>query len=257
MQDPGVLLPPAEVEVAIVAPVYRNADTLEALASRVRTAMHHAAESFRLLLVVDASPDDSWAVVRRLAARDTRISGLRLADNVGQHAAILAGLAAVRARRFVVMDADLQDPPEAIPAMLACARETGSTVFAERKGRYERWDRLATSRTLKVLLSRLSGVPRGVGTFFVVDLEVAAAMRESRARPAQVVILAHHYSERCETIPVWRARRPIGTSAYSSIGRVRAAIRSVRCAMACRRQGPAGQAHLPPASPRIAERIDT
>jgi glycosyltransferase involved in cell wall biosynthesis len=252
-----MLLPPTDVDVALVAPVYRNADTLDALASRVRTAMDHAAVSFRLVLVVDASPDESWAVVGRLAARDGRISGLLLADNAGQHAAILAGLEAVRARRFVVMDADLQDPPEVIPAMLARARETGSTVFAERKGRYERWDRLATSRTFKVLLSPLSGVPPDVGTFFVVDREVAAAMRDSRARPAQVVILAHHYSERCETIPVRRARRPIGTSAYSSIARVHAAIRSVRCALSCRWQWIASKPHGPAASARIAERIDT
>jgi len=257
MQEPRALEPAPDVDVAIVAPVYRNADTLDALASRVRTAMDDAGESFRLVLVVDASPDESWAVVRQLAARDARIGGLLLADNGGQHAAVLAGLAAVRARRFVVMDADLQDPPEVIPAMLARARETNSTVFAERQGRYERWDRLATSRTFKTLLSWLSGVPPGVGTFFVVDAEVAAAMRESRARPPQVVVLAHHCSVRRETIQVRRARRPIGTSAYSSVARVRAAIRSVRCALACRRQHTTRQACLPSASPRIGGRIGT
>ena len=149
---------------------------------------------FRLLLVVDASPDGSWAVVQRLAAADARVGGLRLAQNVGQHAAVLAGLASVQARWFVVMDADLQDPPEAVPIMLRRARDTGATVFARRRGRYEGWGRLATSRVFKTFLGWLSGVPADVGTFFVVPAAVADAMTRTGVRSPQVVVLAHHCS---------------------------------------------------------------
>ena len=83
----------ANPDVTIVVPVYRNAATLPALAARVRDAMDGAGLTFRLLLVVDASPDESWSIVRQLASADTRIAGLLLGDNVGQHAAVLAGLA--------------------------------------------------------------------------------------------------------------------------------------------------------------------
>ena len=119
---PGALASP---DVTIVVPVYGNAATLPALAARVRDAMDGAGLTFRLLLVVDASPDESWSIVRQLASADTRIAGLLLADNVGQHAAVLAGLASADARWFVVMDADLQDAPEAIPDLVARAREHG------------------------------------------------------------------------------------------------------------------------------------
>src|SRR5258705_40240 len=81
-------------------------------AGKLRTALAEIGGGFRLVFVVDASPDGSWDVVRQLAAEDSRVCGLRLERQVGQHAAVLAGLALVHARWYVVMDADLQDRPE-------------------------------------------------------------------------------------------------------------------------------------------------
>jgi glycosyltransferase involved in cell wall biosynthesis len=246
----------ADPDVTIVVPVYTNAATLTALARRVREAMEGARLTFRLLLVVDASPDESWSIVRQLAASDARIAGLLLGDNVGQHAAVLAGLASAEAAWFVVMDADLQDAPEAIPALLARARERGVTVFAARRGCYERWDRLVTSRLFKSVLCWISGVPADVGTFFVISGEVARAMRTVPARSPQVVVLAHHCSRECDTIAVARATRAAGKSAYSSLGRVRAAARSIRCAVACRRSARRGAWRPSRAAPPIAERVN-
>jgi polyisoprenyl-phosphate glycosyltransferase len=247
---------PAAPDVAIVVPVYSNAATLPALAARVRDAMDGAGLTFRLLLVVDASPDESWSIVRRLASGDARIAGLLLGNNVGQHAAVLAGLAAADARWFVVMDADLQDPPEAIPDLFARARERGVTVFAARRGRYERPGRLVTSRLFKTVLRWISGVPAEVGTFFVISREVAEAMRTVSVRSPQVVVLAHHCSRECHTMTVTRATRGEGVSAYSSLARVRAALRGIDCAVACRRAGGGGESRRSSRPPRIAERVN-
>jgi polyisoprenyl-phosphate glycosyltransferase len=246
----------ANPDVTIVVPVYRNAATLPALAARVRDAMDGAGLTFRLLLVVDASPDESWSIVRQLASADTRICGLLLERNVGQHAAVLAGLASAEARLFVVMDADLQDAPEAVPDMVVHARDYGVTVFAARRGRYERWDRLITSRVFKAALRWISGVPADVGTFFVVSREVAAAMRQVAVRSPQVVVLAHHCSRECHTMAVTRSARAAGRSAYSSLARVRAAARSINCVVDCRRAS-RGAASCPPSGfTRIAERVN-
>ena len=246
----------AAPDLTIVVPVYRNAATLPALAGRVREAMNVAGLEFRLLLVVDASPDESWSIVRQLASADTRIAGLLLRENVGQHAAVLAGLASSSARWFVVMDADLQDVPEAIPDLFARARERGATVFAARRGRYERWDRLVTSRLFKTVLRMISGVPSDVGTFFVVSGEVAEAMCTVGVRSPHVVVLAYHCSRECHTMTVIRATRAAGMSAYSSLARVRAAIRSIDCALACRRASRRGSRHATSGLPRIAERVN-
>jgi polyisoprenyl-phosphate glycosyltransferase len=250
---PGALASP---DVTIVAPVYGNAATLAALAARVRDAMDGAGLTFRLLLVVDASPDESWSIVRQLASADTRIAGLLLADNVGQHAAVLAGLASADARWFVVMDADLQDAPEAIPVLVAHAREHGVSVFAARRGRYERWDRLVTSRLFKTVLRWVSGVPADVGTFFVVSREVADAMRRVAVRSPQVVVLAHHCSRECHTIAVTRATRAAGRSTYSSLARARAAARSINCVVDCRQASRGARWRQWGAPPRIAERVN-
>ena len=169
---------------------------------------------------------------------------------------MLAGLASADARWFVVMDADLQDAPEAIPELVARAREHGVSVFAARRGRYERWDRLVTSRLFKTVLRWVSGVPADVGTFFVVSREVADAMRTVAVRSPQVVILAHHCSRECHTIAVTRATRAAGRSTYSSLARVRAAARSINCAVDCRRASRGARWRQRSAPPRIAERVN-
>jgi glycosyltransferase involved in cell wall biosynthesis len=232
----GGLLTNAMTSVGIVVPVYRNAQTLAALAGRVRAAMLGGSlDDYRLLFIVDASPDESWDVVRQIVATDCNVVGLLLSQNVGQHAAILAGLRAVDAESIAVMDADLQDPPELLPAMVKLARESGSTVFAERRGRYQSRVRMLTSRGFKTLLSWITGVPADVGTFLVMPAVVATAVRECAVRSPQIVVLAHHFSRTVAFLPFDRPPRANGTSSYSAVGRLRAAGRSLRCAFGSRR----------------------
>ena len=104
--------------VAVVVPVYGNAATLAPLAERLAAALH--GHDWRLRLVIDASPDDSAAVAARLAAAEPRIAVTVLEINVGQHRALAQGLAdEPGAEAWVCLDADLQDPPEAVPLLLA------------------------------------------------------------------------------------------------------------------------------------------
>src|SRR5947208_8027998 len=104
-------------ELSVVVPVYGNAATLDQLYRRVSSAA--AGWDLQLILVDDASPDDSRRVISELAARDPAVEPLSLARNVGQHAAVLEGMRHAQGRWTVVMDADLQDPPEAIPVLIA------------------------------------------------------------------------------------------------------------------------------------------
>ncbi len=111
----------AAVEVAVVTPAYGNEDTLPELARRLAVALE--GRSWRLRVVVDASPDASLAVARGLAAVDARISVTALDRNVGQHRALARGLADEEededtVAAWVCLDADLQDPPEAVPVLL-------------------------------------------------------------------------------------------------------------------------------------------
>jgi polyisoprenyl-phosphate glycosyltransferase len=221
--------------LGIVVPVYRNAETLAALARRVRSVMYAEGLEYRLLFVIDGSPDESWAVVQQIATEDAAVRGLPLSQNVGQHAAILAGLQAIDAQFIAVMDADLQDPPELLPAMVTLLEANGGVVFGQRRGQYQSRMRMLTSRGFKTVLSWITGVPADLGTYFMMDARVAQAVRLCRVRSPQVVVLAHHYSTRVTLLPFDRPARADWRSSYSAAGRVRAALRSLRCALECRR----------------------
>ena len=98
--------------VSIVVPVYRNEASLRELAERIAASLTPVCPDYELLLIDDGSPDDSWSVIRALTAADTRVKGIRLSRNFGQHPAIAAGFDQARGARIVLMDADLQDRPE-------------------------------------------------------------------------------------------------------------------------------------------------
>src|SRR4051794_10101509 len=102
------------VEVSVVVPVFKCADCLLHLHERLCASLDTVTDQYELIFVDDRSPDNAWSALTGLAARDTRVRLIRLSRNFGQHAAITAGLAAARGKWTVVMDCDLQDPPEQI-----------------------------------------------------------------------------------------------------------------------------------------------
>lgn len=230
----GVLPTPLLSQVAVLVPVFRNAATLAELAKQIAGALAEGYPAYQLVFVVDASPDDSWQIIRQLAQSDKRISGLLLGRNQGQHRALMTGLREVQARWVVVMDADLQDPPALLPALIdECAR-TGATIFARRGGQYQSVGRMMTSRVFKYLLGRWIGLPADVGSYFVVPQSVAAKMRCARIKQVQLVVMARLFSSAWGFVPYVRRARDEGRSAYSSWGRACSALRSIACVRECR-----------------------
>jgi len=162
--------------VSVIAPVYRNECSLGELHARVASVSNE----FEMVLVDDRSDDGSWAVVQALAARDPRVRGVRLARNLGQDAASLIGLATARGSWRVVLDADLQDPPEIIPAMVDKWREGYQVVFAQRRSRRgERRSKRVVAHIGYWLISRISDVPipRDTGDCRLIDRKVIDVLR--------------------------------------------------------------------------------
>ncbi|MGY1836131.1 glycosyltransferase [Blastococcus sp. SYSU DS0510] len=223
--------------MAVVVPVYGNEATLAELAERLAVAL--AGRPWRLRLVVDASPDDSTAVARALAARDGRIAVTELAVNVGQHAALARGLAEEAAADvWVCLDADLQDPPEAVPLLLdRLATGDVAAVFAGRRGRYESPLRRLTGTLHRRVAGRLTGLPPDAGAFLAMGPDVRAAVVPAvQERGAPSVVLAVGGSGRpVASVPVVRHRRPSGRSAWTARARVRQSLRSLTWAARARR----------------------
>jgi glycosyltransferase involved in cell wall biosynthesis len=217
-------------ELTVVVPVFRNAAKIAELSARLDRAI--SSRSYELLFVDDASPDDARSVIRGLAEDDPRVCGIVLAENVGQNRAVLAGLAAARGLTVVVMDGDLQDPPEAVPVLLAALERSGAdAVFAARRGRYETTVRLATSRLLKRTLWVLTRgkVPRDAGLFLIVRRAVADRVVTAAGSDPYVPVLVAHAARSVATVPIERGQS--SSSSYTSAMRRRVARRAVVAAL--------------------------
>jgi len=213
--------------VSVVAPVHGNAAELPELHRRVVGALDGRLRE--LLLVDDASPDDSSDVMERISAADRRVRVIGLAERSGQHEAVLQGLRLTTGSWVVVMDADLQDPPEAIPLLLRRAVEGVDVVFAGRRGSYESRIRLATSRLYKHLQALATGVPRDAGMFFAASRSAVERLLEMRGPPPFVVAMIGRAGLETASVPVRRSAAG-GGSAYSATGRLRSAMRGLRWA---------------------------
>lgn len=205
--------------VALVTPVFGNEATLADLVGRVAVALRPRPWSLRF--VVDASPDASLAVARRLAAADPRLSVTALTANVGQHRALAQGLRdQASASAWVCLDADLQDPPEAVPRLLERLEEGDvAAVFGGRRGRYQGRLRTATGRLHRSVLSGLTGLPPGCGAFVALGPAARAAILELGG--PSIVAAVGVAGLPVASVPVERARRPVGPSAWSARTRLR------------------------------------
>ena len=121
------------VKLSVVVPVYGCEESLRDLHARLGKAIEPLTDSYELVLVDDGTTDDSWSVLAELSRVDGRVRAYRLSRNYGQHAAITAGLSMCEGERVVVMDCDLEDPPEEIPRLWSKASEGYDIVFGRRK----------------------------------------------------------------------------------------------------------------------------
>jgi glycosyltransferase involved in cell wall biosynthesis len=168
--------------VSVVAPMYDEQDTVEAFYDRVRRALDGV--RFELILVDDASRDRTPALLDRLADADPRVKVLHLSRNFGHQAAITAGLEHASGDAVVMLDGDLQDPPEVIPEMLDRWRAGADVVYGVREGRVgESRFKLVTASWFYRIFARLTKLDlrENSGDFRLLDrraLDAVLAMRE-------------------------------------------------------------------------------
>ena len=140
-------------EISVVIPVYGSPESLQELSARLIQSLGIITQSFEVLLVDDASPDNSWEIISELAEADPRFIGIRLSRNFGQHPAISAGLEQSSGEWVVVMDCDLQDRPEEIPNLYNKASEGYEQVVAVRSVRQDARLKRYSSRIYVGMLS--------------------------------------------------------------------------------------------------------
>ncbi|NCP87857.1 MAG: glycosyltransferase [Anaerolineae bacterium CG_4_9_14_3_um_filter_57_17] len=170
---------------SIIAPIYNEFDNLPELYTRVSAVMNSTDEPWEFLLVDDGSSDGSTARIRELAAQDEKIRPVIFARNFGHQIAVTAGLDYARGAAVIIIDADLQDPPEVILDLAEKWREGYEVVYAvraEREG--ESWFKLFTASLFYRLIYRITDVkiPLDTGDFRLIDRKVVDVMNSMRER---------------------------------------------------------------------------
>jgi dolichol-phosphate mannosyltransferase len=144
--------------LSCVIPVYNEAESLEALYQELLEVAAANGYDLEIVFVDDGSKDDSWQIIRRLAAGDRRVRGIRFRRNFGKAAALSAGFAAAKGELVMTLDADLQDDPHEIPRFLAEMQKNLDVVSGYKKVRHDPWHKVLPSRVFNWMVSRLTGV---------------------------------------------------------------------------------------------------
>lgn len=203
--------------LAVVVPFLNEEENLPVLYDRLVKVMEGQPERLRLILVDDGSRDGSAQWVADTARRDDRVTLLRLSRNFGHQIAITAGMDHADADAVVIMDADLQDPPEAIPDLLAKWREGFEVVYAVRKSRAgETFLKKFLAASFYRVFHRMASidVPMDAGDFRLIDRKVVAAMREVRELHRFVRGLTCWVGFRQGAVLYERAARHAGSTKY-------------------------------------------
>jgi len=219
------------INLSIVVPVYRNAATLAPLFRRLSMAVAKEGLSFEIIFVNDASPDKSLEILKKLVAIHAEITILDLSENVGQHAAVLHGLSIAKGQYALIMDADLQDPPEAFSLLWQARSSDIDAIFAGRRGNYESRGRLLTSFLFKRILHWLCGVPVDAGMFILIKKSLVNTLLIFPTRIPSVVAMIGCTTLTTRSIPVKRNSRTGGKSSYGPWGRVYSAMRAILCVL--------------------------
>lgn len=204
-------------EISVVVPSYGCRDCLQALCARLTDVLSALVPSFEIILVDDRSPDASWPIIEGLAQQYRAVRGIRLSRNFGQQIAITAGLEASRGNYVVVMDCDLQDPPERIPDLYREVRKGHDLVMAKRVERTHSAFRLAAAKAYYALMHRLTGqaVDGQYGAFSILSRKVVTAFLAFRERERHYILILSWLGFDRGTIEYAHTTRHAGRSSYN------------------------------------------
>src|SRR5579871_3186963 len=178
--------PPAMQTLAVVVPAFNESEGLRAFHARLAAVFDGLSEfACSVLYVDDGSRDDTWAVMQSLQAADARVATLKLSRNFGKEFALTAGIDHADADAVIVIDADLQDPPELIPKFIETWREGYDIVYGTRSTRAgESGIKKFTAAAFYRVMERLSAtpVPRDTGDFRLMSRRAVDALKQLRER---------------------------------------------------------------------------
>jgi polyisoprenyl-phosphate glycosyltransferase len=202
---------------SIVAPVFNEVETLPYFYERVIAVMEGLGEPFEIILIDDGSTDGSAAVLRTLYNRDHRVRVITFSRNFGHQIAISAGLDYARGQAVVIIDSDLQDPPEVIARLVERWKDGAEVVYAQRaqrmgETRFKLWSASLFYRLIHGITA--INIPRNTGDFRLLDRKVIEALVTMREQHRFMRGLSTWVGFRQEAVPYERQERFAGSTKY-------------------------------------------
>ncbi len=204
--------------ISVIIPVFNEEENLRELGERLLSTLTALGRPFEIIFVDDGSTDQSWQLLSRLHQEHPKqVRALQFHRNFGQHQAIFAGFQAARGEIMVTLDADLQNPPEEIPRLVAKIEEGYDTVGGWRENRQDSFLRKLPSLVVNYVMSRVTGVKlRDYGCMLrAYRREVVDSINQCQESSSFIPALANLFSHRVVEIPVGHAERERGKSKYS------------------------------------------
>ena len=205
-------------KVSVVIPVFNEQESLPELIRRTSAACEKLGKDYEILLIDDGSSDNSAQLMMNASqAPNSHIVSILLNRNYGQHSAIMAGFSHVTGDLIITLDADLQNPPEEIPRLVATADEGFDVVGTVRQNRQDSVFRKTASRMINHLIQRTTGKAMGdYGCMLrAYRRHIVDAMLHCQERSTFIPILANIFARRATEIPVHHAEREFVDSKYS------------------------------------------
>jgi len=210
----AIISPP--LDISIIVPLYNEQDVFPALAERLISLLDELGKAVEVIFVDDGSCDLTGRLIDQLCGADVRFVGLHLSRNFGHQAAVSAGIAHAKGEAIAIIDGDLQDPPELIPALLKKMREGYDVVYAIREDRKEHFLKRLCYSVYYRLLAALSPIPIPLdsGDFGIISRKVADVLNSMPERRRFVRGLRSYAGFPQIGLPYRRAERASGCPKY-------------------------------------------
>jgi dolichol-phosphate mannosyltransferase len=215
---------------SVVSPAYNEAETMPEFIARTTAVMKKLGETYELVIVDDGSKDRTAEIIQQHAAKDKRIRPILFARNFGHQIAVTAGMDHARGQAVILIDSDLQDPPEVIPELIANWRDGHEVVYAVRRQRKgESFFKRISASFFYRLINRLTeiDIPLDTGDFRLMDRRVVDVLNQMREHHRFLRGMSAWVGFRQVGVPYDRAPRFAGETHYTLGRMIRLALTAI------------------------------